>query len=171
MFDIGAGELLVIGTVALIAIGPKELPGVLRSLGQMVGRLKRMAGEFRQQFDDAIREADLQNVQKSFQDTVNTASAATSFNPIDTIRNEVKTAVDEIKSGGKSDVVEFRRPVEADGPPVTALDPVPEVGPPAIEPAPSPVAPAAAAAAPAVEAAPAKKRTKAAGSKAGGDTA
>ena len=43
MFDIGWGELVVIGVVALIAIGPKELPGVLRTLGQWMGKIRRMA--------------------------------------------------------------------------------------------------------------------------------
>ena len=44
MFDIGWGELLLIGIVALIVIGPKELPGALRTLGQWMGKLRRMAG-------------------------------------------------------------------------------------------------------------------------------
>lgn len=164
MFDIGAGELLVIGTVALIAIGPKELPGVLRMVGQTVGKLRRMAGEFRTQFDDAIREADLHDVQKSFNDTVQTATAATNFNPLNTIRNEVRSAVDEIKSGGKTDTVDFRTPPEPQGPPVTVLDPVPDIPPPVIEPAPAPAPVVAEAPAPAP--AP-KKRAK----KSGGDAA
>ena len=50
MFDIGWGELLVIGVVALIVIGPKELPGVLRSLGHWMGKIRRMAAEFQGQF-------------------------------------------------------------------------------------------------------------------------
>ena len=45
MFEIGWGELLIIGVVALIAIGPKELPGVLRTLGQWMNNLRRMASE------------------------------------------------------------------------------------------------------------------------------
>lgn len=164
MFDIGAGELLVIGTVALIAIGPKELPGVLRMVGQTVGKLRRMAGEFRTQFDDAIREADLHDVQKSFNDTVQTATAATNFNPLNTIRNEVRSAVDEIKSGGKTDTVDFRTPPEPQGPPVTVLDPVPDIPPPVIEPAPAPAPVVAEAPAPAPSP---KKRAK----KSGGDAA
>jgi sec-independent protein translocase protein TatB len=170
MFDIGAGELLVIGTVALIAIGPKELPGVLRSVGQMVGRLKRMAGEFRQQFDDAMREADLHNVQKSVQDTVNTAQSATSFNPMDTIRNEVRSAVDEIKKGPGEEVVSFKGPPEPAGPPVVKLDPLPDVPPPIV--APAVAAPAPIAEVTAAPAAPAAPKGKAkARAKAGGDAA
>ena len=54
MFDIGWSELVVIGVVALIAIGPKELPTVLRTLGQYMGKLRRMASEFQAQFQEAI---------------------------------------------------------------------------------------------------------------------
>ena len=152
MFDIGASEFLVIGVVALIAIGPRELPGVLRSLGQMVGKLKRMAGEFRTQFDDAIREADLHDVQKTFSDTVQTATAATSFNPINTIRDEIRSTVDDIKAGKAA------APAKPDeqGPPVTVLEPLPEVAPPVIAPAPAPLATAAVAAEPAAK--PPRKR-------------
>ena len=56
MFDIGWSELVVIGVVALIAIGPKELPGVLRMVGQWVGKARRMAAEFQGQFNEAMRE-------------------------------------------------------------------------------------------------------------------
>jgi Tat protein translocase TatB subunit len=59
MFDIGGGELLLIGIVALIAIGPKELPTVLRTLGQWMGKLRRMASEFQNQFQEAVREAEM----------------------------------------------------------------------------------------------------------------
>ena len=160
MFDFDVGKLVVIGTVALIAIGPKELPGVLRSMGQLVGRLKRMAGEFRQQFDDAIREADLHEVQKSVSETVQTASAAASFNPLNTIRNEIKSTVDDIKSAGRSAEEDVNRPVEQ-GPPVSVLEPVPDVPVPTFEP-PAPVAAAASHAVTEAEtpAKPARKRAK-----------
>ncbi len=64
MFDIGWGELLVIGVVALIAIGPKELPGVLRTLGQWMGKIRRMASEFQGQFQEAMREAEMADLKK-----------------------------------------------------------------------------------------------------------
>ena len=57
MFDIGWGELLIIGIVALIAIGPKELPAALRALGQWMGKIRRMAGEFQNQFQLAAARA------------------------------------------------------------------------------------------------------------------
>ena len=66
MFDIGWSELLVIGVVALIAIGPKELPGVLRMVGQWMGKARRMASEFQGQFQEAMREAEMADLKKSF---------------------------------------------------------------------------------------------------------
>ncbi|MFM8702202.1 MAG: Sec-independent protein translocase protein TatB [Hyphomicrobiales bacterium] len=59
MFDLGGGELLVIGIIALIVIGPKELPGLLRTIGQSIAKLRRIAGDFQSQFNDAMKEADL----------------------------------------------------------------------------------------------------------------
>ena len=64
MFDIGWGELVVIGVVALIAIGPKELPTVLRTVGQWMGKIRRMATEFQGQFQEAMREAEMADLKK-----------------------------------------------------------------------------------------------------------
>src|SRR5882757_1601489 len=69
MFDIGWGELLLIGVVALIAIGPKELPGVLRSVGQWTGKIRRMASEFQDQFREAMREAEMADLKKEIDET------------------------------------------------------------------------------------------------------
>src|SRR6202043_1996568 len=66
MFDIGWSEFVVIAVVALIAIGPKELPGVLRMVGQWMGKARKMAAEFQGQFQEAMREAEMADVKKSF---------------------------------------------------------------------------------------------------------
>mgnify|MGYP001953425353 CR=1 FL=1 len=55
-------EMIVIACVANIVVGPKELPGMLRAFGKTIGKLKRMAGDFQRQVDDAIKEADLDDV-------------------------------------------------------------------------------------------------------------
>jgi sec-independent protein translocase protein TatB len=136
MFDVSGGELLVVGIVALIVIGPKELPGLLRTVGQASGKLRKMAGEFRQQFDDAMREAELSEAQKKMEETADLAkSAMTAFNPIETIRNELRSTVDEIKGAGQQ--------AEAA---INAGSAAPAVAP-AVEAAPAPAAPPAAAAA------------------------
>jgi sec-independent protein translocase protein TatB len=68
MFDIGWTELVVIAVVAIVVIGPKDLPRAMRTVGQFTGKLKRMAREFQGQFNEAIREAELDDVKKSIQD-------------------------------------------------------------------------------------------------------
>jgi sec-independent protein translocase protein TatB len=104
MFDIGGGELLVIGIVALVVIGPKELPGLLRTAGNAMGKVRRMASEFRGQFDEAMREAELDEAKKAFTDINDVARSATStFNPLETIRNEIKAVKDEIKGAPAAD--------------------------------------------------------------------
>ena len=79
MFDIGWSELLLIGVVALIVIGPKELPGVLRTLGQWMTKVRRMANEFQNQFQDAIREAELAELKKEVDDMAAKAAAYTNI--------------------------------------------------------------------------------------------
>ena len=77
MFDIGWGELVVIGIVALIAIGPKELPTVLRTLGQYMGKVRRMASEFQGQFQEAMREAEMADLKKQAEDLKSSVSDLT----------------------------------------------------------------------------------------------
>lgn len=94
MFDIAWSEMLVIGAVALVVIGPKDLPKALRSVGEAVGKIKRMAAEFQVQFNDAMREAELHDLKKQVEDVGGSVQASTKvdFNPIQTIREELKGA-------------------------------------------------------------------------------
>lgn len=62
MFDIGWSELLILGIVTLIFVGPKDLPRFMATLGRYAGVVRRHAAEFRQQFDEAMREAELDRV-------------------------------------------------------------------------------------------------------------
>ena len=95
MLDMSWGEVMLIGGVALIVIGPKDLPKALRTVGQITTKLRRMAGEFQSQFNEAIREAELDDVRKEVDGLKNTVSRATGgFNPVQTIRDELKGAVD-----------------------------------------------------------------------------
>ncbi|MDP2800431.1 MAG: Sec-independent protein translocase protein TatB [Phreatobacter sp.] len=99
MFDLSWGEIALIGIVALIVIGPKELPGVLRGMGQGLAKLRRMASDFQYQFNQALQEAEVDKVKSSINsvtDAVNATPAAT-FNPIDYARDQIKSAVDDIK--------------------------------------------------------------------------
>jgi sec-independent protein translocase protein TatB len=91
MFDIGWSELVVIGVVALIAIGPKELPGVLRAVGQWMGKIRRMASEFQGQFQEAMREAEMADLKKQVDEMTDTAKTYTNFDPIGIVRNEIES--------------------------------------------------------------------------------
>jgi sec-independent protein translocase protein TatB len=95
MFDIGWSELVIIAVVALIAIGPKELPGVLRALGHWMGKVRRMASDFQDQFKEAMREAEVDDLKKQVDELNTAASDITSYNPIDDLSNDFETALDE----------------------------------------------------------------------------
>jgi sec-independent protein translocase protein TatB len=92
MFDIGWSELLLIGIVALIAIGPKELPGALRTLGQWMAKVRRMASEFQNQFHEAMREAELADLKKEVDEMASKAQSYAHFDPIDDIRRDLEKA-------------------------------------------------------------------------------
>ncbi len=97
MFDIGWSELVVIGIVALIVIGPKELPGVLRAVGQWVGKIRRMAADFQGQFQEAMREADVADLKRQFDEAANAATNVTSGfeNPLETARKEIESTFEQ----------------------------------------------------------------------------
>ena len=92
MFDISWGKLVIIGVVALLVIGPKELPGVLRQLGQWMTKIRRMAAEFQGQFNDAMREAEMADLKKQFDET--TAAVKSTFDTTD-IKNELEKMIQE----------------------------------------------------------------------------
>ena len=94
MFDIGWSELVVIAVVALIAIGPKELPGVLRMVGQWMGKARKMAAEFQGQFQEAMREAEMADLKKSFDEVKEAASGFTSGNLMTSLQRDVDKALD-----------------------------------------------------------------------------
>jgi sec-independent protein translocase protein TatB len=93
MFDIGWSELLVIGIVALVVIGPKDLPKVLRALGTMMSKVRSMASEFQGQFQDAMREAELSDLKKEAEKLASSATSAIQ-NPLQSIENEIQKPAD-----------------------------------------------------------------------------
>jgi len=102
MFDIGWPELLVVAIVLIIVVGPKDLPKMLRAFGRTTKKMRQMAGEFRGQFDEALKEADLDDVRK-------TINEARSLNPMNQIRdavNPLKQAGEDIKQNLKDSVID-----------------------------------------------------------------
>jgi sec-independent protein translocase protein TatB len=83
MFDIGWSELLVIAVVAIVVVGPKDLPKLMRSIGHYGGKLRRAAGDFQRQFEEAMRESDVEEVKKAL-DSVRTETPSLDLNaPVD----------------------------------------------------------------------------------------
>jgi len=160
MFDIGWGKIIIIAVIALIVIGPKELPAVLRTVGQWMGKIRRMAAEFQNQFQEAMREAEMADLKKSVDAiTEATRDIGGGFDPVGTVRKHIEGAFDDkpaeavsatapaADSGtvvGEAAAAPVPNPAEPELPfpepaaPVTSRDIVPE-------PTPAPAAPAPAA--------------------------
>ncbi|WP_238365255.1 Sec-independent protein translocase protein TatB [Mesobacterium pallidum] len=83
MFDLSMGEMAVVGVVALIVVGPKDLPVLFRNVGRFVGKAKGMAREFSRAMNDAAEESGMRDVQKTFK---------TATNPLGSAMDEVKGA-------------------------------------------------------------------------------
>jgi sec-independent protein translocase protein TatB len=123
MFDIGWSELVVIAVVALIAIGPKELPGVLRMVGQWMGKARKMAAEFQGQFQEAMREAEMADLKKSFDEVKDAATGFTGGNIMTSLEKDVGNAlrIDDIDKPAAA------TETPALEPPVTPTTPEPPV--------------------------------------------
>lgn len=143
MLDMSWGEMMVIGAVALIVIGPKDLPKALRTVGQMTSKVRRMAAEFQGQFNEAMREAELDEVKRQIQGVNDSVSSmnSQSFNPMQTIRDELKGAIEapaEPKSPTET-VAEAAAQARGEANPPTPVEPslalpIPTV-PPVVDPA------------------------------------
>ncbi len=95
MFDIGWPELLVVAVVLIVVVGPKDLPSMLRTFGRTTNKLRSMAGDFRRQFDDALKEAELGDVK----DIVDSARKLDPRSEIKKHLDPLKSFGDEVKSG------------------------------------------------------------------------
>lgn len=113
MFDIGWSELVVIAVVALIAIGPKELPGVLRMVGQWMGKARKMAAEFQGQFNEAMREAEMADLKKSFDEVKEAATGLTSGNIMTSLQKDVSDAMQIGDIDKPQEKLEATPPVDA----------------------------------------------------------
>jgi sec-independent protein translocase protein TatB len=165
MFDFDIGKMMVVAVVALAVIPPKDLPRVMRTVGQFVGKMRRMAAEFQGQFMDAMREADLDSVRKELEELKEKTRIHESFDPVAMVRDDVKKAADAAGIGSSTVSLEKATPsgfelphtveppsapsVESSieslpGPPVELTSPAPDAGvievrgeAPAAEPAPA----------------------------------
>ena len=118
MFDITSSKLLILGIVALLVIGPKDLPALLRTIGKYMGIIKRQAAEFRAQFDEAMRESELHELKKS----------------VETIQQETEASMREATSSVEKQLADASQSVNAAmEEPKPAVDPMADYlgGPPA----------------------------------------
>jgi sec-independent protein translocase protein TatB len=98
MFDFDVSKLLVFGIIALVVIPPKDLPRVMRTVGQYVAKMRRMAAEFQGQFREAMREADLEGVKKEIDSIGASAKIDSSFDPVMAMRTEMTHAIEPPKA-------------------------------------------------------------------------
>ncbi|RMF40642.1 MAG: twin-arginine translocase subunit TatB [Alphaproteobacteria bacterium] len=125
MLDIGWSELMVIGVVALLVVGPKDLPGMFRTIGQYVGKARSMAREFQRSMEAAAREAGMEDVAKaasSVRDVGRTVSSATPM-------GLAKMSVEQATSPTKKPATDTPKPA-AESPATSAPAPAAETAPP-----------------------------------------
>lgn len=163
MLDVGWTEMLVIAIVMIVVVGPKDLPKMLRSFGRTTAKMRSMAGDFRKQFDDALREAELDDVKSSI-DQIRGMNPAgdirKALNPMEKAAAEVRAGLEAaLKPTPKptpSPVTHAAEPLKAGPAPIpgtqaapVAADPAPPAPAPAAVDSPAPVAAPAPAATPA----------------------
>lgn len=116
MLDIGWTELLVVAIVLIVVVGPRELPHVLRTFGKTMTQFRRMASDFRSQMDDALKEADMEDVSTALRDV-------RKINPANQLRDAInplrQTARDLDSDLRKSTALDNKPKHKADGPELT----------------------------------------------------
>jgi sec-independent protein translocase protein TatB len=127
MFDISWTEFLLIGVVALIVIGPKELPAVMRTMGQWTRKVRGMATEFQNQFQEAMREAEMADLKKQVDDM---ARDVKDIDPLKGVREDIESAGKDVERSLGSTPEQPALPAASSEPAMTET---------AAEPAPAPV--------------------------------
>jgi len=122
MFDLAWSEIALIGVVALIVIGPKDLPGAIRGVAQMLGKARRMAGEFQTHVDEMVREAKLDEVKREIdQFKTNVQNEVYKATQVDELKRDI---VDPLKDTMR----DLERPFDQPAPAATAAAATPADG-------------------------------------------
>jgi sec-independent protein translocase protein TatB len=122
MFDISWSELLILGIVTLVFVGPKELPVFLRTLGRYTGMVRRHANEFKAQFDAAMREAELESMRKEVEQMQSSINAEVM---------KAKSSINDAASASRIDAAPA--PAAATASPASPASPTPPLPAPASE--------------------------------------
>ncbi|MFA6157947.1 Sec-independent protein translocase protein TatB [Mesorhizobium sp.] len=99
MFEVGWTEMLVIAIVMIVVVGPKDLPNMLRTFGRTTAKLRAMAADFQKQFNEALKEAELDDVKKSVDELRGlnpTAEIRKQLNPFEKAAADVRSGVDAV---------------------------------------------------------------------------
>ena len=112
MFDFDAGKLIIVGVIALIFIPTKDLPRVLRQVGQFVGKMRRLASEFQGQFMDAMRDADMADLRQEAQKLSEAARASSGLDAIHDLNRHMTGTL-----AAAPDTVVTAEPAQAAAPP------------------------------------------------------
>ena len=159
MFDLTSSKLLILAVVALIVVGPKDLPALLRTVGRYMGMIRRQANEFRTQFEEAMRETEIADLKKEVEDLGREAKSTldeagrTVETHVGDVTRELNESLDEV------DKAAAQQPALMDSPGEPTPDSPAEVDRRALEPAVQPVAPPAAEPRPMLEASSETART------------
>ena len=142
MFDLGWGELLVVGVVALVVLGPKELPNALRTVSNLTKTARKLAGEFQSGINEIVREAELEDARNAAQ-SITKGSISQAIEKVVDPTGEMKSAVKSVEQ----DVKDVKTAAQIS--PVGPIPPAPSIAAPV---AANPVAANPAAANPAIAA-------------------
>jgi sec-independent protein translocase protein TatB len=117
MFDIGWTEMLVIAVVMIVVVGPKDLPRMLRTFGKTTAKLRAMAGDFQKQFNEALKEAELDDVKKSVDElrSLNPANEIRKqLNPFEKAAADVRAGLSSLKPAQPATPAQPAAPAEPD---------------------------------------------------------
>lgn len=114
MFDLSWGELLLIGGVAVVVMKPQDIPGALHTFGQQVAKLRRMASQYQGQFQEAMREANLDEVKKDFDEIRQaTSSIRSSLTPAGFVGSQVRNTLTSTASETTGSLNDIRTSLSA----------------------------------------------------------
>ncbi len=123
MFDIGWTEMLVVAIVAIIFVGPKDLPGMLRTFGKTARKVRSMAGDFQRQFDDALKDAELDGVKDSINQVRNLDPTKQIKDKLNPLKSDLKDIEDDLNKPVEQDLSElFDEDLAPDGPEPVKVD-------------------------------------------------
>jgi sec-independent protein translocase protein TatB len=112
MFDLTSSKLLILGIIALLVVGPKDLPILLRTIGKYMGMIRKQANEFRAQFDEAMKESELDTLRKEVEN-VGREAEATMRDAEHSVQKEVDLANSQVDSVIQSSTPTPEIPTEA----------------------------------------------------------